>query len=89
MIHKERKDHQAHLRYLRTRYGSVLQIRASLENELVRREQVHGPDSIEAEAAVDFLIDYEELNAQAIDAAIARDPARPVAIMPTEDDFAI
>ena len=84
-----RKDYQAHLRYLRTRYGSVLQIRATLENELVRREHAHGPDSIEAEAAVDFLIDYEELNAKAIDAAIARDPARPVALKPSEDDFAI
>ena len=84
-----RKDHQLHLNYLRKGFGSVLQIRARLQDELVRREDSHGPNSIEAETAVDFLIDFEEINTAAITDAIARDPARPVSMKPTEEDFSI
>ena len=84
----DRNDYAyAHLRRLRSRPGSAIQIRARLQNELVSREHRHGAGSIEAEAAVDFLADYEEINARAIDDAIARDPARPVAVRVQESDF--
>ena len=83
------KEHQADLMWLRKRYGSVLHIRSSLQEELVRREQAFGPDSIEAEAAVDFLIDYEEINAKAIRDAIARLPARRFSKRLSEEDFEV
>ena len=86
---KSRKDHPLYPRLIRTRHGSVLQIRALLENELFRRESVHGPDSIEAELSFEALADYEEINARAITDAIAREPARPVSMKPSEDDFPI
>ena len=85
-----RKDYlYTWLRVLRRRPGSVLEIRARLQNELAAREHRHGADSIEAEAAVGFLADYEEINARAIDDAIAREPARPVAVRVQESDFDI
>lgn len=93
------KEHQADLLWLRKRYGSVLNIRSSLQEEVVRREQAHGADSIETEAAVDFLIDYEEINAKAIRGAIARAKAidQDIARLPvrhlskrlSEEDFEV
>ena len=86
---KSRKDHPLYPRLLRTRFGSVLQIRARLEDELIRRESVHGPHSEEAELALAALADYEEINARAIADAIARQPVRRLTLRPTEDDLVV
>ena len=84
-----RKDHPLYPRLLRTRIGTVLQIRARLEDELIRRELAHGPDSEEAELALAALADYEEINAKAIRDAIARQPARRFRKRLSEEDFEV
>ena len=84
-----RKDHPLYPRLIRTRFGSVLQIRARLEDELIRRESVHGPHSEEAELALDALADFEEINAKTIADALDSLPVRRLALRPTEDDLVV
>lgn len=57
--------------------------------EVVAREEHFGVNSAEVEEAVDFLIDYEEINAAAIASDIRLTmPRRGGVRRLTEDDFA-